>query len=184
MEFTQNINAIISLAALFLLPTHSADEVPNKSKMVEEQHENTFAVSEVEEQFVKLTQQLTLERTPAKEQVVTEEAPDNTNEKHTETFEATFYTAFCPTGCIGVTATGYDVSNTIYVDGLRVIAVDPNVIPLHSVVQLTFADGTSFKARALDTGGDIQDHRIDILVENRDEAYRLGRQQVEIEILE
>lgn len=101
----------------------------------------------------------------------------------TKTFEATFYTAFCPTGCTGVTATGVDVSNTIYYEGKRIIAVDPNVIPLGSHVRVTLEDGTSFDAAAQDTGGDIKGNRIDVLVASRDEAYRLGRQSVKVEIL-
>ena len=99
--------------------------------------------------------------------------------------EATFYTAFCPTGCIGVTATGYDVSQTIYSpEGYRVIAVDPSQIPLNSIVEVSLADGQTFKAKAMDTGGDVKGARIDVLVADRDEAYRLGRQQASVKIIE
>lgn len=99
--------------------------------------------------------------------------------------EATFYSAFCSTGCIGITATGYDVSQTIYSpEGYRVIAVDPSQIPLNSIVEVSLADGQSFKAKALDTGGSIKGARIDVLVENRDEAYRLGRQKASVKIIE
>lgn len=97
-------------------------------------------------------------------------------------FEATFYTAYCPTGCTGITATGIDVRNTIYHEGKRIIAVDPNVIPLGSHVRVTLEDGTSFEATALDVGGDIRGDRIDILVKTREEAYRLGRQKVRVEV--
>ena len=100
------------------------------------------------------------------------------------TMETTFYTAFCPTGCVGRTATGLDVSNTIYTpEGLRVVAVDPNTIPLYSIVQVFMSDGTSFTAQAMDTGGDIKFNRLDILVSTRKEAYQLGRQQVTVKIL-
>ena len=99
--------------------------------------------------------------------------------------EATFYTAYCPTGCIGITATGYDVSQTIYSpEGYRVIAVDPSQIPLNSIVEVSLADGQSFKAKALDTGGDVKGERIDVLVADRDEAYRLGRQKASVKIIE
>lgn len=102
----------------------------------------------------------------------------------TQTYEATAYTAYCSTGCIGITASGYDVSNTIYTtDGLRIIATDKAQIPMYSIVDVTLADGTTFKAQALDTGGAIRGNRIDILVASRDEAMRLGRQDVEIEII-
>ena len=98
--------------------------------------------------------------------------------------EATFYTAFCQTGCIGITKTGDDVRNTIYVDGYRVIAVDPNVIPLRSIVKVELEDGQVFDAIASDTGGDIKLNRIDILVKTTSEAYDLGRQKAKITILE
>lgn len=95
---------------------------------------------------------------------------------------ATHYSAFCPTGCTGVTATGEDVSNSIYVDGKRVVAVDPNQIPLGSTVRVT-GGGYDFEALALDTGGDIGHGRIDILVESTEEAYNLGRADVQVEVL-
>lgn len=97
--------------------------------------------------------------------------------------EATAYTAFCDTGCTGVTATGIDVSNTIYKDGKRIIATDPSVLPLGSNVIVTTADGNSFEAVAADTGGDIRGNRIDILVNSVDEALKFGRQSVNIEII-
>lgn len=108
---------------------------------------------------------------------------DETNTTYLGEFEATFYTAFCPTGCTGITATGIDVRNTIYHAGKRIIAVDPEVIPLGSVVKVTLANGDSFEAVAGDTGGAIKGRRIDVLVATRDEAYRLGRMTAEIEII-
>src|SRR5690625_6552792 len=62
--------------------------------------------------------------------------------------EATFYTAWCPSGCIGITETGLDVRNTIYTpDGYRIIADDPSVIPLGSTVKVTLENGDSITAR-------------------------------------
>lgn len=110
--------------------------------------------------------------------------PEVITQAVTETYEATAYTAFCDTGCIGITASGYDVRSTIYTsDGLRIIATDPAVVPMYSIVNVTLADGTTFKAQALDTGGAINGYKIDILVASRAEAITLGRQAVEIEII-
>lgn len=95
---------------------------------------------------------------------------------------ATFYTAYCE-GCSGITATGDDVRNTIYADGYRVIAVDPRQIPLRSIVRVTLADGTTFDAIASDKGGAIKGAKIDVLVASKSEAYRLGRQQATVTIL-
>lgn len=98
---------------------------------------------------------------------------------------ATFYTAFCPTGCTGVTATGYDVSNTIYSpEGYRIIAADPSVYPLKSTVDITLENGDSLRAKVMDTGGDIKGNRIDVLVASRDEAYALGRQKASVSKVE
>lgn len=95
---------------------------------------------------------------------------------------ATAYDAFCDTGCIGVTATGYDVSNTVYKDGYRIISVDPNVIPIGSLVYVE-SDKMNFVGIADDTGGDIKGNRIDILMENRDKAYDFGRRNVKVTVL-
>src|SRR5699024_6338450 len=79
--------------------------------------------------------------------------------------EATAYTAYCDTGCTGVTATGGDVSQSIYHTGKRVIAVDPTVIPRGSEV-IVKDGGQEFEAVAEDMGGDIVGNRIDILVDS------------------
>lgn len=98
-------------------------------------------------------------------------------------YEATFYTAYCSTGCTGVTASGYDVSNTIYYQGYRIVAMPPH-IPFYTKLLITLEDGTLFKAIVLDRGGDIQrPNRIDILVSSKEEAYNLGRQTVKISTL-
>lgn len=98
------------------------------------------------------------------------------------TMIATHYTSGCD-GCSGITATGIDVTHTIYENGLRVIAVDPRVIPLGSIVRVKYADGKTFKAIAGDVGGDIKNRRIDVLVASESEAYRLGKQTVTVTIL-
>lgn len=98
------------------------------------------------------------------------------------TVEATFYTARCE-GCSGITKLGYDVRQTIYVNGKRVIAVDPALIPLGSIVHVDLEDGQSFEAIAGDIGGAIKGKRVDVLVATKEEAYRKGRQQAVVTIL-
>lgn len=102
----------------------------------------------------------------------------------TQTFEVTSYTAYCDTGCTGVTATDIDVGNTIYHNGKRIVAVDPSVIPLGSTVMLHLEDGETIEAVAEDTGGDIQGNRIDLLVSSEEEALSFGKQSLEAEIIE
>lgn len=100
---------------------------------------------------------------------------------NSEAFNGSYYTPYC-NGCSGVTATGYDVRGSIYVDGMRVIAVDPRVIPLYSIVEVSTPYET-FKAIALDTGGAIKGHKVDILVADKQTAYGLGRHTVYIKVL-
>jgi len=108
---------------------------------------------------------------------VTDEAP-------TQSIDviASHYVADCE-GCLGITKNGTDVRQTIYSGGKRIIAVDPNVIALNSTVQVTYEDGTTFKAIAADTGSAIKNRRIDVLVASESEAFRLGRQRATVEII-
>lgn len=119
--------------------------------------------------------------TPVATEPVVEQAVEPT--PVTETYEATAYIALCY-GCSGVTSAGHDARKSIYTaEGYRVIAVDPSVVPLYSIVSVTLSDGTTFTAQALDTGGAINGHDIDLLVASESEAWEFGRQSVEIEII-
>lgn len=100
------------------------------------------------------------------------------------TFEATAYIAMCSSGCIGITATGLDVRESIKSpQGHRIVAVDPNVIPLGSLLEID-VNGRKITAKAEDTGGAIKGNRIDLLVGSETEALEFGRQDVEVRILE
>ncbi len=90
--------------------------------------------------------------------------------------EATAYTAYC-NGCSGRTATGLDVRAN---PNMKVIAVDPRVIPLGTKV---YVDGYGY-AVAADTGGAIKGYIIDLLMPSKAEAYRWGRKKVKIKILQ
>lgn len=101
-----------------------------------------------------------------------------TNDIKGKTFavEATAYTAGC-SGCSGITATGINLNNNPYA---KVIAVDPNVIPLGTEV---YVEGYGY-AVAGDTGGAIKGNKIDIHLPTKDEAYNWGRRTVNITIIE
>ena len=96
--------------------------------------------------------------------------------------EATAYIAMCDSGCTGITATGVDVRETIYHKGRRVVAVDPDVIPLGSRLILNMPNGNSIKAIAADTGGAIDGNRIDILMPTEGKALNFGRRTVEVTV--
>lgn len=87
---------------------------------------------------------------------------------------ATAYTASCD-GCSGFTHTGKDVRTGNH----RVIAVDPSVIPLGSLVEIE-GMGTFY---ALDTGRDIKGHKIDILKSDKNTALSFGQKSLKIRII-
>lgn len=108
-----------------------------------------------------------------------EEVPTTNNTGRS--FQMTSYTADC-SGCSGVTATGLNVKGTTTHNGMRIIAVDPSVIPLGSTVRVT-TGSSSFLATAQDTGGAIKGNIIDLLVSSSSQAQSNGRQQVKVQIL-
>jgi uncharacterized protein YabE (DUF348 family)/3D (Asp-Asp-Asp) domain-containing protein len=88
---------------------------------------------------------------------------------------ATAYTAHC-NGCSGITATGINLRSN---PGLKVIAVDPSVIPLGSKV---WVEGYGY-AVAGDTGGAIKGMKIDLFMPSTDQAFGYGRKQVRVKVL-
>lgn len=99
-------------------------------------------------------------------------------------FNATYYSAF-DGAQIGITAGGTNMANgNIHTkDGYRIIAVDPKVIPMGTIMRITTGDGQTFLGKADDTGGVIKGNKIDIAVSSASEAMRLGRTTAVVEIL-
>lgn len=89
---------------------------------------------------------------------------------------STAYTAHC-NGCSGTTATGVNLRAN---PNVRVIAVDPSVIPLGTKVHV---EGYGY-AVAADTGSAIKGHKIDVFFPSKSTAYRWGSKKVKIKILE
>lgn len=110
------------------------------------------------------------------EQTTESESSSETSSGETMTMEATAYTADCE-GCTGITATGIDLKND---RNQKVIAVDPDVIPLGSTVKV---DGYG-TAIAGDTGGAIKGNIIDLHMPTTEDAIQWGRQEVKVEILD
>lgn len=119
-----------------------------------------------------------LRGTPATVNKVTQSKPATAKpqaEGKSLTVEATAYTAYCA-GCSGVTATGVNLKAN---PGLKVIAVDPNVIPLGSKV---YVEGYG-TAVAADTGGAIKGNRIDVFIPSQSVAENFGRKTVQVTVL-
>ncbi|GAB3805444.1 ubiquitin-like domain-containing protein [Virgibacillus kimchii] len=92
------------------------------------------------------------------------------------TMSSTAYTANC-NGCSGFTSTGIDLNAN---PNKKVVAVDPNVIPLGSRV---WVEGYG-EAVAGDTGGSIVGNKIDVHVPTRSDANSWGRRTVKVKVLD
>lgn len=102
--------------------------------------------------------------------------------KKTVQVKLSAYIAHCQEGCTGTTRTGVDVTQSIYYKGYRVIASDPSVIPLNSIVEVRIG-GETFKAIAIDTGGAIVGNKVDLLVATERDAINFGKQSGTISII-
>lgn len=96
--------------------------------------------------------------------------------KKTFSIMSTAYTRDCE-GCIGITKMGIDLNKN---PDQKVIAVDPDVIPLGTKV---YVEGYG-EAIAADTGGAIKGMLIDVYMQSHEEAIRWGRRPVQLTILE
>ncbi|GGA81182.1 PcsB-like coiled-coil domain-containing protein [Ornithinibacillus halotolerans] len=92
----------------------------------------------------------------------------------TITVTSTAYTAKCK-GCSGITHTGI---NLIENPDMKVIAVDPTVIPLGTVVHV---EGYGY-AIAGDTGSAIKGNKIDVFLPNKADALKWGIRRVKVTI--
>lgn len=102
------------------------------------------------------------------------DAPETSSKEFYAT--ATAYTPYC-NGCSGFSATGINLRAS---SDLKVIAVDPDIIPLGTKV---WVEGYGY-AIAGDTGGSIKGNKIDVLVQTKSEAYKWGRKKVLVKVLD
>jgi N-acetylmuramoyl-L-alanine amidase len=92
------------------------------------------------------------------------------------TVSATAYTADCQ-GCSGTTFMGVDLKDN---PDAKVIAVDPDVIPLGAKV---YVQGYGY-ATAADIGGGIDGKEIDIFLSEQQDAEDWGRQEISVKLIE
>ncbi|MDS7057155.1 3D domain-containing protein [Klebsiella pneumoniae] len=169
-------------------------QINEQTKKIEEQHsqietyENKVSELEKELSFKKQKKGSDVKKNTNNEQPkqIIQKAPEVKEEKKsgkTLTVEATAYTNHpSENGTYGgkvVTRTGLDISNSITYNGMGIIATDPSVIPLNSIVQIEGL-GTYI---ALDTGGNIKGNRIDILMANSTQTDNWGRRNVSVTII-
>ena len=157
-----NLNTdIIKPGQVLVLSEQSQSGQNNKNNVAVEQETTTTST--------------TTTTTTKKETKKTTVKSSEKNTGKTMSVSATAYTANC-NGCSGVTATGVDLNAN---PNAKVIAVDPNVIPLGSKV---YVEGYGY-ATAADTGGAIKGNKIDVFIPSHEAALDWGRKQVNIQIL-
>lgn len=94
------------------------------------------------------------------------------------TFNVSWYGSDCYK-CSGVTATGFDVKNTITYNGYGVAASDWNVIPPYSIIEV---EGYG-QYIILDSGGRIKNKSLDLLTTSEAKSNEYGRQHLKVTVL-
>lgn len=124
---------------------------------------------------IKTNQKLAVAAPAKKEKSKT---PSRSNDKVTKeiTVSASAFTANC-NGCSGITSSGINLKKN---PDVKVIAVDPSIIPIGTKVHV---EGYGY-AIAGDTGGAIKGNKIDVFFPTKNEAYKWGRKNVTVKILE
>lgn len=95
------------------------------------------------------------------------------------TFSSTAYTAYC-NGCSGTTSTGINLRTN---PDRKVVAVDPSVIPLGSVVEVKYNGKIIGQYKAADEGSAIVGRKIDIFMPDRSAALKWGRKNVQVRVI-
>lgn len=156
---------------------------------VEEAAEETVVENPAEEAVIQEAVEEVVEQTQPAEETVVETQPEQPAEEPAE--EATAQTSSSENGrWMSVEATAYSrnqpvLSNHTFTgidlrENSRVIAVDPNVIPLGSTI---YVPGYG-EYIAGDTGGAIIGNRIDIHFESLNSAIQFGRQHIDVQVFE
>lgn len=135
----------------------------------------TSKQNQAQPEMKKTSKQKTTKKKAAKAEPANTEKLKDTVQGETLTVTATAYTAKCK-GCSGITSTGINLNKN---PNAKVIAVDPNVIPLGSKV---YVEGYGY-ATAGDVGGAIKGNRIDIHVPTEAEATNWGVKKVKVTIV-
>ncbi|MFJ5764219.1 3D domain-containing protein [Lysinibacillus sp. NPDC093210] len=117
-----------------------------------------------------------------KVQTISNQEKQKQNTKKWMKFNASYYGPDCK-GCSGITVTGINVRETNYYNGLRIVAVDPSVLPLGTIVEIK-TPYESFRAISADKGGAIKGYKLDILVESEEVATKYGRHNVQVRIIQ
>ncbi|PAV31460.1 cell wall-binding protein [Virgibacillus profundi] len=151
-------------------------ELTIKGVNVSQEDKPAAEITEEPKESSEESKQNTQNNVSAKESSEKETETKQEAEGKTISVTATAYTAGCA-GCSGVTSTGINLNEN---PSAKVIAVDPNVIPLGTEV---YVEGYGY-AVAGDIGSAIKGNKIDIHVPTKDEAYSWGVRTVDVTVVE
>lgn len=179
------VSLIILLAIAVMWPEKTDGSSPIDSDTIEIQEEPV--PSEIQETTTTITTTTKKRTTTKKKVVTTKKAIKKVNNNYRNGFTA-FITHYGPNckGCSGITASGYNVKNTIYYNDkeygkVRIVATSRN-IPLYTIIRISNYKKGSITAIVLDRG--VSGNKIDVLVESEKAATKLGIQKnAKVEIL-
>lgn len=165
-------------------------EKTNKKSYKENTHkkiENKKPEIQIEEEQEQVEEIPIIDEVIEEEPVIEEQQEQVQDENELEVYKITHYGPNCNNGaCSGITASGYDVRNTIYYNDqeygqLRIVATSRD-IPLNTIIKIKdYKVGGDTLAIVLDRG--VSGNVIDLLVNSENEAIDLGIQYTNIEIV-
>ncbi|TQR19366.1 3D domain-containing protein [Psychrobacillus vulpis] len=171
--------ANVSIAASSMYTVQKGDTLYKIAKKHNVSISNLKSWNNLKSDNIKPKQKLTIASTgKAKNTKTKNPSRSNSEDKVVKEFvvSASAFTANC-NGCTGITSTGINLKRN---PDVKVIAVDPNVIKLGTKV---YVEGYGY-AIAGDTGGGIKGNKIDVFFSSTNDAYKWGRKNVTIKILE
>ena len=157
-----------------------------QAEQPKETESNLVTLAKESDQQTKSSNTNTAKKTETKSESNTETKPKKSSNNSSSSssdgkvlsMTASAYSADC-SGCSGVTATGINLKSKEN-RNIKIIAVDPNVIPLGTKV---WVEGYG-NAVAGDTGGGIQGNRIDVYFSSQADAMGYGLKKVDVKILD
>ncbi|MFJ7648609.1 3D domain-containing protein [Lysinibacillus sp. NPDC097279] len=179
-EVLQN-SSKIRLETSMKLIRSKAETIRQERVLKEEEKQRLKYETMIKKEKILLVKQNMNTSSKEKIQTISNEERQEPTAKKWLQFNASYYGPDC-NGCSGITVTGINVRKTIYYNSLRIVAVDPTVLPLGTIVEIKTPYET-FRAISADIGGAIKGYKLDILVESEERATKYGRHYVQLRII-
>jgi len=172
------------IANLEIVVVEKDDNLKSRDMVIEEQdiqiNKRNKKIENLEAKLRDYKSNFKAEKESSDAKVYTNISRQKSDVLYTLTVNASAYIALCDTGCTGITTSGEDVKDSIYFNGMGIIATDTSVIPMFSIVEI---EGFNGRFIALDTGGAIKGNKIDILVGSTQDAIDFGRKNLEVKVI-